>query len=619
MNDLSGGLRAVSSPGLLPCGLLLACVAASSTGCGFAAEPEAASGKMSGEAIVRELRDYSLEGINRRLGPDYNFYHPTGPTEPFPNIYLVPPKRVPPEAGPPGNGPGAGPGNTREYQWGGPWRPESGDYSSTQGQVIYVPDRKLQVDPKTKIPNDGMGVDRVTIIEMSHHCFTEKPEPPWWGGFRPEPTAKTWVEKAGETIGVPFAAVRAQGTWSNSGILLFSSGFMAPAGTVTARGTDPSFKFPANKLPTAVSITSKNEFALVTVIDTDKMTGQVAVFALTGGGKKAPMPHDWVDDYPGLPNVAVFSAMKFLGYVDLPGMNFPTGVSAASTGYSGRLNGRNGHAGMLSEFNLSNPADREIFNKGDNSGYTATAGHAVVISKYEGKVAFLDLQALFERVRAAYFTSEESFQETRKMGDGPREWPYTFEGEPQWKPTLVKVMDIAQPTAVLTHFHPGASAFVASLDGTLTAFSLGGLSTTARADANAIAAGVTMKVGRNPTAMAYAKHTADSFLVVSRGDREISWVNWGEKPTVTRRLRDARLIDPVHAEVSDTHGIEAPIVTVVDFRGRKIANYRYGVLNFATQGGEKFGVGATGKDEFECGGMLEFPGHPFVVSATNVN
>jgi hypothetical protein len=57
----------------------------------------------------------------------------------------------------------------------------------------------------------------------------------------------------------------------------------------------------------------------------------------------------------------------------------------------------------------------------------------------------------------------------------------------------------------------------------------------------------------------------------------------------------------------------------VDFKGRKIANYRYGTLVFATQSGATFGVGPTGKDEFECGGTLDFPGHPFVLSGTNVN
>ena len=84
-------------------------------------------------------------------------------------------------------------------------------------------------------------------------------------------------------------------------------------------------------------------------------------------------------------------------------------------------------------------------------------------------------------------------------------------------------------------------------------------------------------------------------------------------------MRDKRLLDPVFVEVSDTHGIETSLLTVADFKGRKILNYRYSRVVFATQGGAKFGMGPEGKDDFECGGILEFPGAPFCISATNVN
>lgn len=86
-----------------------------------------------------------------------------------------------------------------------------------------------------------------------------------------------------------------------------------------------------------------------------------------------------------------------------------------------------------------------------------------------------------------------------------------------------------------------------------------------------------------------------------------------------RRLRDARLLDPVFVEVPDTHGIETSLLTVADFKGRQIINYRYSPVVFATQGGAKFGMGPEGKDEFEFGGVLAFPGAPFCLSATNVN
>ncbi|HEX2855260.1 MAG TPA: hypothetical protein VHO24_18640 [Opitutaceae bacterium] len=572
--------------------------------------------KIYSAAVLRELTDVSIAGINKRLGPDYAACHPGGVTETFPEIYLAPSKKLPPEAGQEA---------TREWQLGGPYRQDSGDYSSTQGQVIYMADRPLAMEGEPKMPNDGIGVDRVTIIEMSHHCFTEKPQAPWWGdGFRPDPTTKRWIDVAGaDKIGRPIATARGMGNWANCGLTLFSSGFVGVAGTVTAHHTNPTFQFPKTKVPTAISITNKNEMALVTVIDTETMKGQVAVFALSVNGKVTAMPHEWGDEHAMLPNVASFVGIKLLGYVDLPGLDLPTGICAVGNRIGGRVNGRDGNAGMLSEYNLSVQSDRDQFYTGHNKEYTCTAGFAVVISKHEAKVAFLDLQPLFTEVRNAYFTTEENFQKTRNRGSAPDQWPYTFEFYPAWKPVVVKVLDVPHPTAVLAtmSWGEGNRAFVASVDGTLTTYQLGGLSTEAPADPNAIVATGTGKIGRNPTQLLYDKYGTAHFLAVCRGDREIDWVNLaaGDRAVVSRRLRDSRLIDPVYAEVSDTHGIETPILTVADYNGRKILNYRYGTLTFATQGGEKFGMGPAGTDEFECGGILEFPGHPFGVSATNVN
>jgi hypothetical protein len=108
--------------------------------------------------------------------------------------------------------------------------------------------------------------------------------------------------------------------------------------------------------------------------------------------------------------------------------------------------------------------------------------------------------------------------------------------------------------------------------------------------------------------------------VVSRGDRALQWVKFAkDKGSIVRELRDERLLDPVHAEIADTHGIEAQIVTVADFKGRKVLNYRCGPVVFATNGGAKYGCGPKGDDEFECGGLMSFPGAPLAVCGTNVN
>lgn len=548
-------------------------------------------------AILGELRDVSLAGMSRRLGPDYAFYHPKGPKEKFPEVWMVPAKQ--------------GPGG-RGWQIGGPWTKGAGDYSSTQGQILYAPDRGV------------FPVDRVTIIEWAHGCFAEAPLPPWHGGFRPEPASKKWKQAVPNgDVGLPIAMARGMGNWANNGLAIFSSGLVAAGGTVTARGLEPTFRFPPSKLLTAVSVTNKSEFALVTLCDTQRHVGQVAVLSLRVDGKRTGFVHEWHDDHAwSLPNVGVFTEMKLLGTIDLPGIEFPTGVCAVGNDVNNRLNGRDGHAGLLREYDLAKQADRDVFLKGANSNYGSTTGFAVVIARYENKAAFIDLEPLIRKVREMYFTTEENYRKTRDSGLEPRQWPHTFEVNPTWKPAVVKVVEVPRPTAVIASLAGGtaARAFVASQDGKVGIYTVGGLATKAPAAPGEIARVGEVQVGRNPTCLAYQKRVSDTIIAVSRGNREIAWIkHTGQDARVIRRLRDARLIDPVFVEVADTHGIETALLTVADFKGRKIMNYRFSELVFATQGGARFGMGPDGKDEFECGGILELPGSPFCISATNVN
>jgi hypothetical protein len=575
--------------------LLAACVAQSSAAEPAASNPKSAAGTPRAAALA-ELQDYSLEGMSRRLGPTYDSYHKQSKPETFPEIWMAPVK-----TGPEG----------RHWEIGGPWTKEAGDFSSTQGQVLYVPDKGV------------FPVDRVTIEEWSNGCFTESPEAPWHGGFRPEPASVKWKQAVpGGDVGIPIAMARGMGYWANNGLAIFSSGLVAAAGTVTARGKEPTFLFPPSKLPLAISITNKSEFALVTVHDLERHVGQVAVFSLGVNGKKNNFVHEWQDDAWSLPNVAMLEGIKLLGYVDLPGLEFPTGVCAVGNKLGGRMNGRDGNAGVLREYDLAKQADRDVFNKGNNADFSSTAGFAVVIGKYENKAAFLDLRPLFEGSRIANFTTEANYQKTRDSGLGPKQWPYTFEAEPRWKPTVVKTIAVPHPTAVIASMTggPAARALIASLDGTVGIYTVGGLT----GDGPATPAGIgkvgAVKVGRNPICLTYQKQSYDTVIAVSRGDRELSWIKYTDpQPKVIRRLRDARMLDPVFAEVSDTHGIETSLLTVADFTGRKIINYRYSRVVFATQGGAKFDLGPDGKDESECGGIMELPGSPLSISATNVN
>lgn len=559
--------------------------------------PEKSMGaKTDKAAMFKEATDFSLSGYEARLGPDFAFYNKSK-SDPFPNIYMPPSQE-----GKKG----------RHFQIGGPWKNEGGDFSSTQGQVLYVPD-------------SGFGVDRVTVLEWSNGTYSEKPEPPWWGGFRPEPTVQKWMQAAGGNPGIPVGMARGMAAWSNCGVAVFSSGLIATAGTCTAKGSDPVAVLPRTKIPTAISVTNRNEFALITVVDTEKMHGQIAVVALESNSKKSGFAHEWKDENPGLPNVAVFTSIKILGYVDLPGISVPTSISAVGDAMTNRLNGTDGNQTTLRSFDLSTHAGRQSFyDGGNNANYCCRAGYAVVASKNENKVAFIDLQPMFERVREMYFTTDENYAKTRDMGLDPKQWPYSFEVDPGFKPVLVQVIDQPRPTAVLAALGGGdkARAFVASQDGRVGIYTLGGLSTTGPVKPNEVKCVGTVQVGRNPVCLAYHKGSHSNFFAVSRGDREIDWVKLNDKgdgAEVTKRLRDAKLIDPVWVEHADTHGTDVGLITVCDFRGRKILNYRWTDITFATNGGAKFPMGPDGKAEFECGGYLEFPGQPFCISATNVN
>ena len=130
------------------------------------------------------------------------------------------------------------------------------------------------------------------------------------------------------------------------------------------------------------------------------------------------------------------------------------------------------------------------------------------------------------------------------------------------------------------------------------------------------------QAGRNLTSM--TRQDSQNVLVVSRGDQRVEWVGIGsdDKKTlkVLRTLRDSRFNDAVVVDPSD----RGPVVTVGDFTGKKLFNYRIGPTEM--NGGKppsNYGCGAGGAEAdcktFEFGGDFALPGTPFFVGTTNVN
>ena len=119
-----------------------------------------------------------------------------------------------------------------------------------------------------------------------------------------------------------------------------------------------------------------------------------------------------------------------------------------------------------------------------------------------------------------------------------------------------------------------------------------------------------------------------------RQDCRIDWVEFSSDNragTVTRTLQDSRLVDPLSAKDNDNHGTESYLLTVADYGGKQMAQYRYGPVIFLTNPGPAGNsvaaacqlpagcpLGAHGNDAFEFGGAYSVMGRPFRFTSANV-
>src|SRR4029078_9741719 len=90
---------------------------------------------------------------------------------------------------------------------------------------------------------------------------------------------------------------------------------------------------------------------------------------------------------------------------------------------------------------------------GASYGRYAKGGVAVVISKSEQKVAFIDLKPLFTYVNSVYFGGDQATfnARTASLGQADNQRRYTFTQQPSQVPTVVKTVSLTQrPTAVKT-------------------------------------------------------------------------------------------------------------------------------------------------------------------------
>ena len=526
------------------------------------------------------------------------------------------------------------PGNCGTWQV-GTWSNTVGGYSSNVGHVAFTPDD----------PGQRVGVSDLAISSVSNAVFSQKPELPWTlyqGGLDEVNMAD--YKAAGKDTSNPVAISRCYGRpgWCEGTVVAFQNGLLVMAGNNTAHN-EASAQLAPGKVPTAVAVSNSNEFAFVTVWDTNALRGEIAVVALAGqcdGCTPSNPTGDWWGEwqaaYPGLPNLGNTSFMKVLGYVPLPAeMKAPTEISV-TTGVDRFAYLPAGIPGQESPANLtlSNASNRNSFTAGQRNYNTyAHTGVAVVVSKSEQKVAFVDLKPLFQYYESKYFGD---FGSTTNLGQADSQWPHAFSYAGQQVPTVIKTMSLgSRPTAVKAYrWGSNKRAWVATQDGKLHIIDLGDFPTTGAGSAASINEVGSVSVGRNPTGIAYAKEKAGTaiypdylreLIVTSRGERKVDWVRLAadqRSGSIVRTLRDTRLKDPISAEDTENHSTESYVLSIADYAGRTLHNYRYGPVimhNYSGSAcGEPNGCGMLNGQPFEYGGGFSVPGGAFQIVGTNI-
>jgi hypothetical protein len=532
--------------------------------------------------------------IDYRFGPKYSDFHATA--EAFPLVYQPSSDgiirknagswcRVNP--GPDGD-PGAG------------WQ--------TSGQMLFSPDANAPADYQYGSSNMRNSDGAISFTDNGL-CLRARAEwtYDWWNRNNISspitPSVKQFYDASGGTLPLPpIATARSVGS-SLTGFLAFQNGRILTAGTGNDGYTQEGVSYVSTvlgngKVPTAMMPSNNNEFLFVTVWDTVNRKGQLAVLAVKTRQMAQEQRFYW-----GLPGWPTVRGLKVIGYIDLP---FAT-PNAIDVTVSTRLGNTRGHSDNLNDdLNLQSVRDT-WYNTAWDTSYgnnywkqTAQSGYAIVSSRAENKVAFIDLRPLLRYYRKMYLTTQANFDQTKNEGASANQWPYTFSYAPEQTPVVTKVLTINQPTAVATgnrwngfktprsEFNgevqkPLRTAYIASMDGTVRMYNVDSLilpTATASVPDNPFKS---FQVGKNPVQMFHGFHStsSDDLYIVSRGDRAIYYTHYNG--TVKGILRDSRIKDPVNVAVSfDQAGYSGSganktmysyVMSVMDFGGKQVVNY----------------------------------------------
>lgn len=573
------------------------------------------------------------------LGPKYAYYHPQA--ELFPTLASQ------------GDADGwEGPPNYKKYLQAGGGAPGEIDWYAQSGPLLYVAD-----DPTNAgVVSAGNGECYLytgvnppygfwnKVNWQSRRCCYLYPDPP-------ELHQPDWNSPK-----KPVAVATPIGTHAIAQYVAFQNGFIGTfavdkcaythkwgcdaIGNYAVTGNIfPGVQLPAGKVPMALAVTPSGEFVLAAVWDVIKHKGEMALIAVQGRVRCSETSNrDWNSTFEtgtylyGFPTWPNTKALKLLGFVDLP-IAAPMAIKAG-TSMGWQTSGRddtNVNANLTTL--LNNQSERDAWYNSDPTIYpnhkaTAHAGYAIITSRSENKVVFIDLKPLLQYYRTMYFTTQALYNQTTNSGPAPNQWPYTFDYRPEQKPVVACTLDVPSPTAVACGLSIGHCtgcagcnssqnawkewrvtpfgdqyAYVTTLEGKLLMYTVGNLNGETGATQPALYKSIV--IGKNPTSIENGNGGVykNDIFINCRGDKSVyAFQPSGDLQYV---LRDSRINDPVMAENSynGRQGVLRYFIHVVDFGGKQVQTYVYQQGFPAPM---KFGASAT------------VPGYPFAYEQDEV-
>ncbi len=547
------------------------------------------------------------------------------------------------------------------------------------GQHLFLPDNPNDPDYKYGISNTR-GADGA-VFNTGGLCMRmiASWNYDWWNrgniATPAQPEVRALAATRADLPLVPVAIARGRANASQISFAAFRDGTIAP---IVLGNSGPEFfntsalRLPAGMVPTAMAVTPYNEFLVVAVWDTNTVTGKLAFIALrprqmaVGSPSQTPNTR-W---YWGTPGAWTNRGMKLLGFVDLP-FAAPTSLDVSNNLYLQNPRGYSDNDAPA-RGDLSLQSARDLW-RGVNPVYPAgevqwhqlaSGGYAVVASRAEGKVSFVDMTPLYQFYRSLYLTTQASFNRTLDVSltDGAK-FPFSFAAEPDQRPVVTTTLNVAQPTSVSAgvmakgyintrseeyfeyvrrspsepwsgtapeRYLARSRAFVATMDGTVRGFNVQGLvfpSSPVGKTVSAIPL-FSFAAGRNP-AFAYVNATAtasDDLWLVSRGDHRVTFA-W---PTgdVQYSFTDSRMVDPVAGSVSYNQAgyggngagraVNTPFISIMDFNGKAILTYAVNPRP-ARPSGELYPfVAPSGPVDVLFGSRAPTPGKPFMMDQEEI-